>query len=892
MDGLSNQGLGRANSDQNVESNENIDLGNPPRWSDLTDWELEQLEEQQRRGSSLQVATWLHHQPNSQPSQNTFITSRSLPQRQLDNYKVIDRVDDVLKKGRRSSTQAIGTPSTTGPRIRHITASSNVTSIDERLMQRPRPSTQSFLPFGTPSDRQIRYTDNGNHDEGRPPGLATPQGSSAFTTLSGPHTRGTSKQPTGSISQQTAWSVAGTDTSSGSKKVPKRQNSRSTDDEATGKYQLAKRYRSGHKSQSVHRTSPASSGSSRLPQQGASVPLQTIEDTQESRRRTRNIQPLSASSGSNSSNVRRDGPVRGRPNNLVTPEDFIGACETCFFWLFDPKRLSSPERHACSGRKDEISHIVTHAADHHGLIRGKDPYHTARKYLTSCHTFDPFIKAKGNCDKCDSLHEWQGQDFSDQEHHGKALCLRCWRTFEKKGMQDHMAEPLCDYNAEQPKEKKVYILYTTFCSVTVKPSGPPKNMPPRKSNYRSPANKYNRTNQRQQSNNNQTQRRPVTEQSTRDLRPAASKAPHGQGKAKSPSASTVSPATQDRSRAERPNQFPQQAMRNPPNLQAAPPHPLSWQQQSAQQPAQPPIALMIYNTPPGLVAGMVKNMQRNGIQGVTQSSYSSLSQATSFGSLQGGSSGYSFQSQQAHPQPQAQAQSMFPPSYPYSSWQSSFQQPPPQTFSQAPSQNGDFTRLQPASAQNDLSQQSFDPFLMHKTATSDRQGSRMQVPTSMNSPIYNEDKMLFGACFDAATADPNLFQDSAMPVNDRDAIVSLSDIVSQVQSTASRVPSTAGESMGFMQQSPKVEEKLWLDQQSFDDFNDMNFDHMGSNPELRVTVEMVEPPFRQPEEKLQDLKPNSQLSPLLRNALEQDSGYRTQSGIFDGPDMDLNTMFK
>jgi len=181
---------------------------------------------------------------------------------------------------------------------------------------------------------------------------------------------------------------------------------------------------------------------------------------------------------------------------------------------------------------------------------------------------------------------------------------------------------------------------------------------------------------------------------------------------------------------------------------------------------------------------------------------------------------------------------------------------------------------------------------MHKTATSNRQGSRMQVPTSMNSPIYNEDKMLFGACFDAATADPNLFQDSAMPVNDRDAIVSLSDIVSQVQSTASRVPSTAGESMGFMQQSPKVEEKLWLDQQSFDDFNDMNFDHMGSNPELRVTVEMVEPPFRQPEEKLQDLKPNSQLSPLLRNALEQDSGYRTQSGIFDGPDMDLNTMFK
>jgi hypothetical protein len=48
---------------------------------------------------------------------------------------------------------------------------------------------------------------------------------------------------------------------------------------------------------------------------------------------------------------------------------------------------------------------------------------------------------------------------------------------------------------------------------------------------------------------------------------------------------------------------------------------------------------------------------------------------------------------------------------------------------------------------------------------------------------------------------------------------------------------------------------------------------------------MVEPPPRQPEKKLQDLKPNSQLSPLHHNALEKDSG-------FDEPDMDLNNMFK
>lgn len=164
----------------------------------------------------------------------------------------------------------------------------------------------------------------------------------------------------------------------------------------------------------------------------------------------------------------------------------------------------------------------------------------------------------------------------------------------------------------------------------------------------------------------------------------------------------------------------------------------------------------------------------------------------------------------------------------------------------------------------------------------------MQLPTSMNSPMCDdEDSMLLGACLDAATADTNLFQDSGMPFYDRDAIVSLSDIVSQVQSTPSRVPSTAGESMGLMHRSPKVDEKLWLEH--IDDFNDMNFDHMGSNPELRVTVEMVEPQFHQPEEKLKDQKPNGQISSLLRSALEQDSGYRTQSGIFDG---DPNTMFK
>ncbi|KAF4333549.1 hypothetical protein FBEOM_12623 [Fusarium beomiforme] len=889
MDEISDQGLGCANSDQNFESNDNIDLGNPPQWNEPTDWELEQLEEQERRGNNLHVQHWLHDQPNSQPSQNTFITSQSLPQRQLDNYKVIDHVDDVLRRSRRSSAQTIGTPNTTVPRTRHITTSSNVTSIDQRLMQNARPLAPSFLPFGTTSERQIRYTDNGNHDEGRPPGLSTHQeGLSAFTNASGLHTRGVYRQSIGPIPQQTAWSATGTDKSSGSKKVPKRQNSRSTDDEAAGKQQLAKRYRSGQKVQSIHRPSPAPAGSSRLAKPGSGAPLQTIEDTRVSPRRVRNIPPLSVSGDPSSSNIQRDGSVRARPCDLVTPEDFKNACETCFFWLFDPKRLSSPERHACSGRKDEISHIITHATDHHGLIRGRDPNYSARKYLTSCHKFDPFNKAKGNCDKCSLLHEWQGRDFADHEHHGVALCLRCWRQFEKKGMQDHMTEPLCDYNAEQPKEKKVCILYTTFCSVTQKPSGPPKNMPPRKSNYRNTANKYK--NSKHQNNNNQSPRRPVLEQPTRDLRPASSKTPHGQGKTKAFPTSTVSPVTHDRSRLEMSNPVSQQTMRKPTSLPTASTYPFSWQQPNTHQSGQPPIALMpIYaNTSPEHVASMVKNMQRNGTQEGTQSPYSPIDQATSFGSLESESSSYSFQPQQA------QAQGILLPSYQYSNLQPSFQQRSPQTFSQGSYRNADFTRLfQPASAQNELSQQSFHPFLMHKIATDERQGPRIQVPTSINSPMYNGgDDMVYQACLDATT-NSNLFQGPAMPAVDRDAAVSLSDIISQVQSSASRVPSTAGESMGLLQRSPKVEENRWLDQAAFDDTNDLsNFDFIGSNPKLQVTVEMVEPPSRQPEEKLPDLKPNSRLSPLHHNALENDSGYHTQLGVFDEPEMDLNNMFK
>ena len=70
-------------------------------------------------------------------------------------------------------------------------------------------------------------------------------------------------------------------------------------------------------------------------------------------------------------------------------KNFVGSEETCFFWLHNNAKYSTPGRVACQGRKIEISHIVTHAVDHHGLIRGRDPRHGNRAYLMSCQRHDP-----------------------------------------------------------------------------------------------------------------------------------------------------------------------------------------------------------------------------------------------------------------------------------------------------------------------------------------------------------------------------------------------------------------------------------------------------------------------------------------------------------------------
>ncbi|KIL91467.1 hypothetical protein FAVG1_05083 [Fusarium avenaceum] len=287
-------------------------------------------------------------------------------------------------------------------------------------------------------------------------------------------------------------SVQTTDSSasSASKKLPKRQNSCSTDDETTSEYPLAKRHRSELKSHALHHMSPVSYGSVSSTQPAAILPPEaSIDATQGIQRQVCDI--LSSSSSFSSSHIetgasttQRDEEAGGITRRLVSPQDFEDACETCVFWLFSPEQFSSSDRRACYGRKEEISRIITHIADHHGLIRGRDPRNASRKYLVSCQIHDPLVKGTGACVKCSSLHKWNDRDSMDLTHNGVVVCLRCWRKFSKKEMKVHMDGPLCDYNTECSKARKVWILYTAFCSETQLPSKPPQNRTPRKSSHR------------------------------------------------------------------------------------------------------------------------------------------------------------------------------------------------------------------------------------------------------------------------------------------------------------------------------------------------------------------------------------------------------------------------
>ncbi|SPJ84188.1 uncharacterized protein FTOL_10705 [Fusarium torulosum] len=264
MDASPSQGFDSENSTQTRESLDNIELGNHELWNELdpSPWQQAEDERDQLRGNDVSVQYWLQNQGNSQPAQGTFINSQSLHQRKRETSSLLVHVENVLGTySKPSSAQAARTCDPTALRPRNPTASNIITSIDERRSQKPRHTVQS-IKSSTTTDRKTRYPDNGNHDEGRPPSnWITQDRSKISATPFGPESRGALKQSVDPSFQQTAWSVAGTNTSSSSKKPPKRQNSRSTGDDTSRKHAFSKRNRSAINDLSWRRTSPTSSGS-------------------------------------------------------------------------------------------------------------------------------------------------------------------------------------------------------------------------------------------------------------------------------------------------------------------------------------------------------------------------------------------------------------------------------------------------------------------------------------------------------------------------------------------------------------------------------------------------------------------------------------------------------
>ncbi|KAF5574606.1 hypothetical protein FPCIR_13518 [Fusarium pseudocircinatum] len=350
-------------------------------------------------------------------------------------------------------------------------------SIEVQQKPNSQPSQNIFINSRPVPERKTGYHYSGKHEEGK---LADSLPSQDWSTISGassgPQIRSKNTGPTAPSGQQFRWPRTITDASPASGKLPERQNSHSTD---SSKYLLPKRMRSGHMSHLSSLTSPAFVHSAGL---AAGVSLEaSVDTTQRVRRQTHDLSSSLSHSEHSSSSAQRDEVASSLASRPVLPQDFEGACETCIFWLLSPEQFPPTEWQECHSRKEGISHIISHTIAHHGLIRGRDPQFPARKYLASCQSFDPFVKAKGDCVKCSSLSEWNETDFTDFAHHGFVLCLRCWQRFDKKEMQEHLAGPLCDFNPEHSKAKKVWILYTSFCSKTHMPTKPPESMEQQKS---------------------------------------------------------------------------------------------------------------------------------------------------------------------------------------------------------------------------------------------------------------------------------------------------------------------------------------------------------------------------------------------------------------------------
>ncbi|RMI94123.1 hypothetical protein CDV36_016494 [Fusarium kuroshium] len=86
-----------------------------------------------------------------------------------------------------------------------------------------------------------------------------------------------------------------------------------------------------------------------------------------------------------------------------------------------------------------------------------------------------------------NIQTWTDNDFDDREHTASAICLRCWCSFTKQELRQHLDDSSCSYEVEQPKSRKMMILYTTLCSGSEPPtwpSQPLKQADPEKSRTR------------------------------------------------------------------------------------------------------------------------------------------------------------------------------------------------------------------------------------------------------------------------------------------------------------------------------------------------------------------------------------------------------------------------
>ncbi|UZP46004.1 hypothetical protein NXS19_013816 [Fusarium pseudograminearum] len=400
MDAMPDQRSSGGNLCQNIDGPDDIILGGHEQWKqvDSSPWELEEDERNLLRENDVSVQQWLQRQDNSQPAQNIYINSQSLPQRKRKNQKILVHVDDVFKP---SPIQPAKSPNNTALGLRKPTASNvSTTSINEQLLNKSATSVQSLQQFSAAPNQNTRYYDGNGYSRERSSSTLASHSRSPFPATSHKHqASGHHAQPIGLSFQQSARSVTGTDTSAGSKKPPKRQNSHSTDDDASSKRTFPRRNRSGINSQ-PHRGPPSLS----------SGPRRTTQPDITARFR-----------GSSLPGTKQNKLPPHRDSKVLSHELFKDLGEICPFWLFDPAQFSNEDRQACWGRKLEMSHVIAHLIDHHGFVRGIDPKNESRKYLASCQTQDPFAKAKGDCSKCISLHNWKDSDFTDPEHKGVVL---------------------------------------------------------------------------------------------------------------------------------------------------------------------------------------------------------------------------------------------------------------------------------------------------------------------------------------------------------------------------------------------------------------------------------------------------------------------------------------